>query len=63
MVLLCVGLGLTQVPPGFETHNTIDLAMMVPMFPQNVPTSGFHDTIWANETSFFAAMSWVVLNP
>ena len=56
MLVVLTGLGSTQLPPGFETHTAMDLLMMVPMLPQNCPSSGFQDTSCANETPLSAAM-------
>lgn len=56
MLVVLIGLGLTQLPPGLETHTAMDLLMMVPMLPQNWPSSGFQDTSCANEMALSAAM-------
>lgn len=54
--VVVTGLGLTQLPPGLETHTTMVLLIIVPMFPQSSPSSGFHETTCAKEMLFLAAI-------
>ena len=52
--VLGTGLGLTQSPPGVDTH--IGYPMWLPKFPQSLPRTGFQETICTHAFLFASAI-------
>lgn len=56
VVVVVIGYGLTQFPPGADMQTLILLVIIVAILPHSSPSSGFHEITWAKVMRFLAAM-------